>query len=192
MPAPDENRIHAFKDSTAFHEWLEKNHAIESELWLKIFKKESKQQTISWEEAVIEALCWGWIDGIKKSLDKDAYLQRFTPRRENSVWSKINREHAKRLIKEGRMQEAGMVHVRKAEANGNWESAYAPASEMKVPDDFLAALENKPQAKAFFSTLNKQNIYAIAYRLHTAKKPETRGKRFSTLMSMLESQKKIH
>ena len=192
MPEPDQTRIHVFENSAAFWAWLELNHAFEPELWLKIFKKSSGQKTITWEEAVVEALCWGWIDGVKKPFDDEAYLQRFTPRRKGSNWSKRNREHAERLIAEGRMQEAGMAHIHAAQADGRWAAAYAPPSEMTVPDDFLAALEKRPSAKAFFETLNKQNRYAIAYRLQTAKKPETRQKRFEQFLAMLEKGEKLY
>ena len=192
MPEPDKTRIHAFEDSAEFWRWLEINHASESELWLKIFKKGSGQKTITWDEAVVEALCWGWIDGVKKSFDEQAYLQRFTPRRKGSNWSKRNREHVERLITEGRMQESGMIHVRAAQADGRWQSAYDPPSEMTVPEDFLAALEERPNAKAFFATLNRQNRYAIAYRLQTAKKPETRQKRFEAFLEMLEREEKLY
>jgi uncharacterized protein YdeI (YjbR/CyaY-like superfamily) len=182
----DPTRVLAFEDATAFWEWLKAHHAVESEIWVKIFKKGSGQKTISWEEAVIEALCWGWIDGIKKSLDEQAYLQRFTPRRKGSNWSQRNREHVERLLAAGRMEEAGMVHVRAAQADGRWDNAYAPASEMEMPADFLAALEQRPAAKAFFGTLNRQNRYAIGYRLATAKKPATRQKRLDQFLAMLE------
>lgn len=192
MPEPNKSRMHAFESPAAFRDWLEVNHASERELWLKIFKKDSGQKTISWSEAVVEALCWGWIDGVKKSFDDKAYLQRFTPRRKGSIWSKRNREHVERLIAEGRMQEAGMKHVLAAQSDGRWEAAYAPASEMTVPDDFLGALEERPDAKAFFETLNRQNLYAIAYRLRTAKKPETRQNRFDKLLRMLENGEKLH
>jgi uncharacterized protein YdeI (YjbR/CyaY-like superfamily) len=192
MPEPDKNRVHAFEDSAAFCRWLEQNHASEPELWLKTFKKGSGQKTITWEEAVVEALCWGWIDGVRKPLDEQAYLQRFTPRRKGSNWSKRNREHVERLIAAGRMQEPGLVHVRAAQADGRWESAYAPPSEMTVPADFLAALETRPKAKAFFNTLNRQNLYALAYRLQTAKKPETRQKRFEAFLEMLEKEEKLY
>ncbi|MCB9107747.1 MAG: YdeI/OmpD-associated family protein [Anaerolineales bacterium] len=192
MPEPDQTRIQAFEDSAAFWNWLEQNHASEPELWLKIYKKGSGQKSINWEEAVVEALCWGWIDSIKKSLDDEAYLQRFTPRQKSSNWSKRNREHVDRLIAEGRMQEVGMVHVRAAQADGRWEAAYAPPSEMTVPEDFLAALDERSQAKAFFETLNKQNRYAIAYRLQTAKKPETRQKRFEQFIAMMEKGEKLY
>ena len=192
MPEPDKTRIQAFEDSAAFWNWLEQNHASEPELWLKIYKKGSGQKSINWEEAVVEALCWGWIDGIKKSLDDEAYLQRFTPRRKSSNWSKRNREHVDRLIAEGRMQEVGMVHVRAAQADGRWAAAYAPSSEMTIPEDLLAALEERPQAKAFFETLNRQNLYAIVYRLQTAKKPETRQRRLEQFLTMLEKGEKLY
>ena len=170
MPEPDKTRVLPFEDSTAFRDWLQGNHASQPELWLLIFKKGSGQKTIGWNEAVEEALCWGWIDGVKKPFNDVAFLQRFTPRRKGSNWSKRNREHADRLIIEGRMREPGMQQVREAQSDGRWNAAYAPASEMSVPDDFLAALEEKPAAKEFFGSLNRQNVYAIAYRLQTAKK----------------------
>lgn len=192
MPEPDKTRIRAFETAEAFGQWLQLHHASEPELWLKLFKKGSGQKTITWEEAVIEALCWGWIDSVKKSFDDQAYLQRLTPRKKGSNWSKINREHVERLIAEGRMQESGLVHVRAAQADGRWDAAYAPASEMTIPEDFLAALEERPAARAFFETLNRQNHYAIAYRLQTAKKPETRQKRFVQFLNMLEKGEKLY
>jgi uncharacterized protein YdeI (YjbR/CyaY-like superfamily) len=192
MPEPDITRIHAFEDAPAFWLWLAQNHDTEPELWLKIYKKGSGQKTIDWNGAVVEALCWGWIDGIKKSLDDEAYLQRFTPRRPNSNWSKRNREHVERLTAEGRMQEPGLIHVRAAQENGRWQTAYAPPSEMTMPEDFMAALAERPLAKAFFETLNRQNRYAIAYRLQTAKKPETRQKRFDSFLAMLEKEEALY
>lgn len=192
MPEPDKTRIRAFVDAPAFWQWLAQNHDAEPELWLKIYKKGSGQKTIDWNSAVIEALCWGWIDGIAKSLDDQAYLQRFTPRRPGSNWSKRNREHVERLITEGRMQEPGLIHVRAAQADGRWEAAYAPPSEMTMPEDFLAALAERPSAKAFFETLNRQNRYAIAYRLQTARKPETRQKRFDSFLAMLEKEETLY
>lgn len=192
MPDPDQTHIQAFEDAPAFGAWLALNHASEPEVWVKMYKKGSGQKTINWEESVIEALCWGWIDGVRKSLDDQAYLQRFTPRRPGSNWSKRNREHVERLIAANRMQEPGLIHVQAAQADGRWEAAYAPPSEMTVPEDFLAALEKRPAAKAFFETLNKQNRYAIAYRLQTAKKPETRQKRLEQFLVMLEKGKKLY
>lgn len=191
MPEPDQTRIQAFEDAPAFGQWLALNHASEPEVWVKMYKKGSGQKTISWEEGVIEALCWGWIDGVRKSLDDQAYLQRFTPRRPGSNWSKRNREHVERLTAADRMQEPGLVHVRAAQADGRWAAAYA-SSEMTVPEDFLTALEERPAAKAFFETLNKQNRYAIAYRLRTAKKPETRQKRLEQFLDMFEKGEKLY
>lgn len=192
MPEPDKTRMQAFEDSAAFWAWLERNHASEPEIWMKIYKKGSGQKTISWNEAVVEALCWGWIDGIKKPLDDQAYLQRFTPRQKGSNWSKRNREHVERLMAAGRMLEPGLIHVRAAQADGRWEAAYAPASEMTMPEDFMAALERRPSAKAFFETLNRQNLYAIAYRLQTARKPETRQQRFDHFLTILEKGEKFY
>jgi uncharacterized protein YdeI (YjbR/CyaY-like superfamily) len=192
MPEVNISRIRAFVTSADFWEWLEANHATEPELWLKIYKKASAQPSVDWNEAVIEALCWGWIDGVKKSLDEEAFLQRFTPRRVGSNWSKRNREHVDRLLAAGRMQPPGMIHVEAAQADGRWEAAYVPASEMTLPDDFIAALAERPTAQAFFATLNKQNLYAISYRLQTAKKPETRQKRFKQFLDMLEKGEKLY
>lgn len=192
MPDIDKNRIHSFQTPADFNRWLEAHHASEPELWLKIYKKSSGEKTISWSEGVVEALCWGWIDSVKMPLDANAYLQRFTPRRKGSDWSKRNREHVERLIAEERMREPGLAQVRAAQADGRWANAYAPGSEMTVPDDFLAALEARPEAKAFFGTLNRTNLYAIAYRLQTAKKAETRQKRFETLLALLESGEALH
>ncbi len=192
MPEPRKERIQTFATPAAFRKWLKLKHDSETELWLKIFKKGSGQKSIDWEEAVIECLCWGWIDGVKKPLDEEAYLQRVTPRRRNSNWSKRNREHVERLISDTRMQESGLVHVRAAQADGRWDAAYSPSSEMTVPADFLAALEHMPKAKMFFASLNKANLNAIAYRLQTAQKPETRQKRFVNCLTRLENGEKFH
>lgn len=146
MQEPDEKKIMTFKSPKGLSKWLESNHATESELWVKIFKKGSVLASVNWNEVVIESLCWGWIDGIKKSLDDQAYLQRITPRKIRSNWSKRNTENVERLIAEGRIKEAGLVHVRAAKADGRWENAYV-VGDMKVPADFLAALENRPKAK---------------------------------------------
>jgi len=184
MPEPDPLRVMTFATPEDLGEWLKVNHASESELWVKIFKKNTGIQSVTWNDVVIEVLSWGWIDGVKKSLDDQAYLQRITPRTKRSNWSKRNTEHVERLINEGRMQESGLVHVRAAKADGRWENAYV-VSEMEVPADFLAALENQPKAKQFFETLNKSNRYVIAYGLTSAKKPETRQRRFTKYMTML-------
>ena len=170
-------------------DWLQANHDTKSELWVKIFKKGSGIPSVTWNDVVIEILCWGWIDGIRKSLDDQAYLQRITPRKKRSNWSKRNTEHVERLIKQGRMKEPGLIHVRAAKADGRWESAYA-TSEMKIPADFLRALDESPKAKQFFDTLTKSNRYIIAYGLESAKKPDTRQRRFEKFMDMLNRQEK--
>jgi uncharacterized protein YdeI (YjbR/CyaY-like superfamily) len=170
-------------------QWLKLNHSTENELWVKIYKKNSGIQSVTWDDVVIEVLCWGWIDGVKKSIDDQAYLQRITPRKARSNWSKRNTEHVERLISEGRMMETGLMHVRAAKADGRWENAYV-VSEMEVPADFLAALERNPKVKQFFETLNKSSRYVIAYGLISAKKPETRQKRFTKFMNMLVHEEK--
>ena len=170
-------------------QWLKVNHATETELWVKIYKKNTKIESVTWQDVVIEVLCWGWIDGIKKSIDSQAYLQRITPRKARSIWSKRNTEHAELLISEGRMMASGRVHISAAKADGRWENAYV-VSEMTVPSDFLAALESKPNAKQFFETLNKSTRYVIAHGLTSAKKPETRQKRFVKFINMLVNKDK--
>jgi len=189
MPEPDLARTMTFTMPKDLGEWLKLNHAAESELWVKIFKKKTGIPSVTWDDVVIESLCWGWIDGVKKSIDDQAYFQRITPRKARSNWSKRNREHAERLISEGRMKKSGLVHVHAAKADGRWENAYA-ASEAKVPADFLAALDGNLEAKRFFETLNKSSRYAIAYGLTSAKKPETRQRRFEKFMDMLVREEK--
>ena len=189
MPEPDPLRIMSFATPKDLGEWLKVNHATESELWVKIFKKNTEIQSVNWNDVVIEILCWGWIDGVKKSIDDQAYLQRITPRTARSNWSKRNTEHVERLINEDRMKEPGLVHVRAAKADGRWENAYV-VSEMDVPADFLAALEDQPRVKQFFETLNKSSRYVIAYGLTSAKKPETRQRRFTKYMTMLVHEEK--
>lgn len=187
MAVVDETKIKEFETPEHFSSWLEVNHKTETELWLKIYKKGSGQPSIDWNNAVIEALCWGWIDGIKKSLDDKAYLQRLTPRRKNSVWSKRNTEHVERLITLGRMQEVGLVHVTAAKADGRWLAAYTVSSQTVIPDDFLKALDNNAEAKAHFDTLTKTKKRIISYGLDSAKKAETRQGRFDKFMTMLEN-----
>ena len=189
MPEPDLAKIITFASPKDLSHWLEVNHTIESELWVKIFKKKTGIPSVTWDDVVVEALCWGWIDGIKKSIDEQAYLQRITPRRARSNWSKRNTGHIERLIKEGRMTESGLVHVRAAKVDGRWENAYT-LSEMKVPSDFLAALENQPRVKLFFETLNKSSHSTIAHGLVSAKKPETRQRRFEKFIDMLVREEK--
>ena len=189
MPEPDPLKIMTFVTPKDLNQWLKVNYATESELWVKIYKKNTEILSVTWNDVVIEALCWGWIDGIKKSIDDQAYLQRITPRKSRSNWSKRNTEHGERLISEGRMKESGLMHVLAAKADGRWENAYV-VSEMEVPSDFLVALESKPMVKKFYETLNKSSRYVIAYGLISAKKPETRQRRFAKFMNMLVNQEK--
>ena len=184
MPEPDPKRIKTFSEPNDLGWWFMENHAIEEELWVKIFKKKSGVKSVTWDDVVIESLCWGWIDGVKKSLDDQAYLQRITPRKSRSSWSKRNRENAERLINEGRMRESGLKHIRAAKKDGRWDNAYV-ASEIKIPDDFIEALDSNRKAKEFYEGLTKSSRYVIAYGLESAKKPETREGRFSKFIDML-------
>jgi len=189
MPEPNPENTLSFESSKDLNQWLEQHHARETELWVKIFKKNTGIPSVAWDDVVIESLCWGWIDGVKKALDDKAYLQRITPRKARSIWSKRNTEHVERLIKAGRMQAPGLDQVRAAKADGRWENAYS-ISEMQVPDDFLLALESKPKAKQFFETLPKSSRSIIAYGLTSAKKPETRQRRLEKFLDMLVNGKK--
>jgi uncharacterized protein YdeI (YjbR/CyaY-like superfamily) len=189
MPDPNLKKVVSFARPQELAKWLQEHHATESELWIKIFKKHTGTPSVTWDDVVIESLCWGWIDGIKKSVDEQSYLQRITPRKSRSNWSKRNRQHVERLIQEGRMTRFGLSHVDAAKADGRWENAYS-VSEMEVPEDFLAALELKPNAQQFFATLTKSNRYVIAHGLLSAKKPETRQKRFAKYLDLLARNQK--
>jgi uncharacterized protein YdeI (YjbR/CyaY-like superfamily) len=184
--------VRSFADPAALRAWLAEHHATVDELWLKMYKKSSGIPSVTWEEVVLEALCWGWIDGIRKTLDAESFVQRLTPRRARSVWSQRNCEHVERLIAAGRMQPPGLAVVEEAKADGRWDKAYAPASTMTLPEDFLAAVAERPVAQAFLATLNKQNRYAIGYRLQSAKKPETRQRRMEQILAMLEREERFH
>jgi uncharacterized protein YdeI (YjbR/CyaY-like superfamily) len=181
-----------FKTAKAFETWLEKNQDNSNGLWLKIFKKDSGIKTISYAEALDVALCYGWIDGQKKTFDELAYLQKFCPRRDKSIWSKINIGHVERLIEAGRMKPAGLKAIEKAKANGNWEKAYDSPSKMTIPEDFLKELRKNKKAEAFYKGLNKTNLFSIGFRLQTAKKQETREKRMKEIIEMLAKGEKFH
>ncbi|NVB36653.1 YdeI/OmpD-associated family protein [Pseudenhygromyxa sp. WMMC2535] len=175
----------AFATPKALETWLRANHSRKQELWVRIYKKASGTPSISWEDCVVACLTWGWIDGVKRSLDEVSYLQRITPRRPKSGWSKKNRAHAERLIAERRMQPAGLLHVEAARADGRWERAYAGSADMELPEDFLRALDAQPAAKAFFATLRRAQIYSIYHQLHGAKRPETRARRMEKILAAL-------
>lgn len=177
---------HTLEAPEQLHAWLRANHASETELWVRIYKKATGQQpTVTWDDCVVAAIAWGWIDGIRKSLDDTSFLQRLTPRRARSNWSQKNVQHAERLIEQGRMQAAGLVHVEAARSDGRWASAYAGSATMVMPEDFLAALQQDPAAHAFYATLKRQSLFTIYHRLHSAKRPETRQKRMAELLVKL-------
>lgn len=192
MPPETELEIISFKSPKEWERWLSKNHTKSNGIWLKFFKKNSGVDSVVYSEALDEALCYGWIDGQLKKYDDLSYLHKFTPRRQKSVWSKRNREHIERLMKAGKMKPAGLKTVEEAKSNGSWDKAYDSPGAMQIPKDFLKELSKNKRAKTFFETLNKANIYAIMWRLQTAKKPETRIKRMKTILEMLKKGKKIH
>src|ERR1051325_1996847 len=181
-----------FASPKEWKNWLAKNHDRSNGIWLRFFKKDSGEKTVTYPEALEEALCYGWIDGQAKKYDAASYIQKFTPRRPKSIWSKRNTEKAERLIKEGRMKKAGLLQVELARADGRWHKAYDSPKNMKMPEDLLLQLSKNKKAKAFFDGLNKTNLYAIAWRLQTAKKPETRARRLSEILEMMKKGKKFH
>jgi uncharacterized protein YdeI (YjbR/CyaY-like superfamily) len=181
-----------FKSSVDFRRWLENNHAKSDGIWLRIFKKGSKEKSLTYAEALDQALCYGWIDGQTKSFDELSWLRKFTPRRAKSGWSKINTQHVERLAKAGAMAPAGLEAVAVAKADGRWASAYDSIKKAVPPADFLKELAANQKAEAFFKTLNKVNVYSIVYRLQTARKPETRAKRMKMILAMMDQGKAFH
>jgi uncharacterized protein YdeI (YjbR/CyaY-like superfamily) len=184
--------IIAFASPAKWEAWLAENHAKSNGVWLRIFKKDSGRMTISYADVLDEALCHGWIDGQKKSFDAVSWLQKFTPRRPKSVWSKINTGHVTRLHKLKKMKAAGRAAVEAAKRDGRWEAAYDSPGKAAIPKDFLNQLGKNKKAKTFFATLNKANLYSIAWRLQTAKKPETRERRVKAILAMLARGEKFH
>ena len=184
--------IRAFASEAAFEAWLSKHHARRKEVWLKIFKKAAGQPTVTPAQAIEVALCWGWIDGIRKAFDERAFLQRFTPRGPKSRWSQINRTNVQRLVDAGRMRPAGQRHVDAAKADGRWDAAYASPANVQVPPDVLAAIRADPRALATFRSLNRQNVYAIAYRMHHIKTPAGRARKLVEITAMLARGKAFH
>jgi uncharacterized protein YdeI (YjbR/CyaY-like superfamily) len=165
--------------------WLERHHADPDGAWLKLAKKGSGIESVGYPDVLEVALCFGWIDGQRRSLDDDFYLQRFTPRRGRSRWSRANREWATRLIESGAMREPGLREVERARANGRWDAAYAGQRTAEVPDDLRRALDGNQAAARFFETLDAQNRYAVLYRVQDAKRPETRARRIAQFVEML-------
>jgi uncharacterized protein YdeI (YjbR/CyaY-like superfamily) len=182
----------AFEDAMAWESWLATNHAVVDGIWMRLAKKASGTKSITYPEAVEVALCYGWIDGLKRPESATTWLQRFTPRRSRSIWSKINREKALGLIASGRMMPPGLEQVERARHDGRWDNAYASPSSATMPPDFQKELNRRPKAKAFFKTLSRTNSYAIMWRIQTAKRPETRERRIRTYIEMLEKGETIH
>ena len=187
-----EEPTRAFKDPKAWDSWLARNHATANGMWMRLAKKASGTKSITYPEAVEVALCYGWIDGLKRPESATTWLQRFTPRRPKSIWSEINREKALGLIASGRMQAAGLEQIERAKRDGRWDAAYASPKSATMPPDFQKELNRHPKAKAFFKTLSRANSYAIMWRIQTAKKPETRERRIRTYIEMLEKGESIH
>ncbi len=183
--------MQAFSSAEKFAEWLDKNHDQSDGIWLRFYKKASGVPTVVYSEAVDVALCYGWIDSQMKSLDEQSYIQKFTPRRAKSMWSKVNIEKVERLIKEGKMSAAGLAQIEAAKADGRWDKAYHSQSTFVMDEDFLRALTKQPKAQAFYDSLTKANKYAIYFRIHHTK-PEKRSAKISEMVAMLEAGKAIH
>ncbi len=181
-----------FSTARAWQSWLAKQHKKSAGVWLFIAKKNAERSTVTYAEALDVALCYGWIDGQKKPFDEQCWLQKFGPRKQNSIWSKKNIEHTERLIKGGKMKAAGLKAIEVAKENGNWQRAYDAQSKMIIPEEFLKELHKNKKATEFYETLNRTNMFSIAFRLQTAKKEETRQKRMEQIISMLERNEKFH
>jgi uncharacterized protein YdeI (YjbR/CyaY-like superfamily) len=182
----------AFETPDEWREWLKKNHEQQDVVWVHFFKKDSGVKSINYAEALDEALCFGWIDGQVKKVDVKSWKQRFTPRRARSNWSVKNTQNIERLTKLGKREPAGMKQVEAARADGRWQQAYESQKKGRPPDDFILALSKNIRANEFFKTLDKHNLYAIYYRIQSAKKPETRENRIKMIIAMLEKGLKLH
>jgi uncharacterized protein YdeI (YjbR/CyaY-like superfamily) len=181
-----------FANKNKWTDWLARQYDKSAGVWLKIAKKDSGIASLTYDEALESALCYGWIDGQKKGFDDKYWLQKFTPRGPKSIWSKINTEKAERLIASGEMKPPGLKAIEAAKKDGRWDAAYASQKNILIPDDFQAALDENKRAKAFFATLNSVNRYAILFRIQTAKKAESRTKRIQQFVEMLERNEKIY
>jgi uncharacterized protein YdeI (YjbR/CyaY-like superfamily) len=188
----DDDPIELFDSQESWRDWLDKRHGDSTGVWLQMAKKGSGHPTVSYAEALDVAICYGWIDGLKRPLDDKFFLQRFTPRRARSKWSQVNVTKATALIESGRMQPAGLREVDLAKADGRWDAAYPSHSTATVPDDLAAALDAEPRAREFFDTLNSTNRYAIIYRVHDAKRPETRASRVAKFVAMCAAGERLH
>lgn len=185
---PNPAKIRAFKSEAAFEAWLRANHARETEIWVRLFKKGSGTPTVTNTQALDVALCWGWIDGIRKSLDDKSFLQRYTPRRARSIWSQVNRGNVGRLTAAGRMQPSGQRQIDAAKSDGRWDAAYAPireTTEATVPADLRAAIDANPRALRTFLTLSRGNLFALAFRTRNMKSAAGRSRKIAALVAML-------
>jgi uncharacterized protein YdeI (YjbR/CyaY-like superfamily) len=181
-----------FETPVHLENWLEENHTSFNGIWIRFYKKGSGMPSITYSEALDIALCYGWIDGQLKKYDDHSYIQKFTPRRPKSMWSKRNKEHVVRLEKAGKMRVSGIKEVEAAKSDGRWDRAYDSPSRMIVPEDFLVELMKHHEAYAFFNDLNKTNKYSIGWRLQTAKNPDTRSKRLNEILEMMKNKEKFH
>jgi uncharacterized protein YdeI (YjbR/CyaY-like superfamily) len=186
------DKVHTFKDAGAFYKWLGKHHDSEDEVWIKIHKAGSGLKSITPKEAIDVVLCWGWIDGVRKSLDDTSYLQRYSPRTKRSIWSQINVDNVARLTREGRMTEHGLKQVEGAKADGRWQRAYGSGKAMKIPPDLQAAIDAEPKARAMLKTLSAQNRFALAFRVHNMKTEAGRKKKIADFVAMLKRGETIH
>ncbi len=184
--------IRLFPDQASWEVWLAEHHDSSAGVWLRLAKKGSAVASVSYAEALETALCYGWIDAQKKPESEQAWLQRFTPRRAKSIWSKVNRAKVDALIKSGKMQPAGLAQVEQAKKDGRWEAAYDSPAGATIPGDLQAALDHNAKAKAFFAILDRANRYAVLWRIQTAKKPETRARRITQFVDMLARHEKLH
>jgi uncharacterized protein YdeI (YjbR/CyaY-like superfamily) len=182
----------AFASAEEWESWLEEHHASSEGLWIMIAKRGAGIESVRYPEVLEGALCFGWIDGLRRALDETHFLQRFTPRRPRGRWSQINRDTAERLIAGGRMRPAGLTEVQRARDDGRWAAAYEGQRSISVPEDLQRELDARPRAKAFFAELSSQNRYAILYRLQDARRPQTRAQRLARFLAMLEAGETIH
>jgi uncharacterized protein YdeI (YjbR/CyaY-like superfamily) len=188
----DPDKVHEFADEESFSRWLARHHDRQDEVWIKIHKVGSGLASITPKQAIDVALCWGWIDAVRKGLDDTSYLQRYTPRRARSIWSRINVDNVARLIREGRMTPHGLAPVDAAKADGRWDRAYGSGKAMKIPDDLQAAIDAVPKAKKMLGTLSEQNRFALAFRVHHMKTEAGRRKKIAAFVEMLARGETIH
>ena len=191
---PNPQKIRRFRTEAAFETWIGSNHARETEVWLRIYKKGSGVTTVTIAQALDVVLCWGWIDGIRKSFDDESFLQRYTPRRPKSLWSQVNRGHVARLTAAGRMTPHGQRQVDAAKADGRWDAAYAPIRSLtkdSIPADLRAAIEASPRARRMFATLGRMNVFALVFRTNNMKTPAGRARKIAELVKMLERRETV-